>query len=154
AQASQVGWPPTLIVATTRGEDEAVASEAPARTTTVATTTASLRTGRLRAPPVEQRQCPVGPGDRRARVLEPVQQRQVGEEVAVAVDRQVDLLELGELLLRAALPLIDLRPERLGICVRAEEELEQEPVARHAAHRLIGIEPGLERVLPLGGDAV
>src|ERR1043165_6826409 len=101
--AIPVGCPPTRTVATTRG----LAAVATDTTTRAIRTTAALRTSLLPRPAGEQRERLVTPRDGRARVLEAVQQRQVREELRLAVDRPPDPLEIGELPLR---PLPERRP--------------------------------------------
>jgi hypothetical protein len=107
-----------------------------------------------RARVVEELQHPVGPGDRRTRVLEAVQQGQVGEEVLVGVDRPLDLLELHELRLGKPLPLEHLLSKRGEIRVAAEEKLQEQPVARHTGDRIRRLEPFAERALTRRRDPV
>ena len=56
-----------------------------------------------------------------------MEEREVGEEVGLAVDRPVDLLELGEVLLGEPLPLDELRAKRLGSAVAPKKSLSRRP---------------------------
>src|SRR3954452_10978287 len=115
--------------------------------TTAARSTASPSlTTRLRAaePPVDQAEGARRPRDGRARVLEPVEECQVGEEVLVLVDRPLDLLELREQSLGSLLPARHLLAQQRRVPLRAEEELQQQTVARDAANRLAALQPAAE----------
>ena len=67
---------------------------------------------------------------------DPATRMRATKEVLVPVDRALDVLELGELLLGSLLAAGDLGAEQRAVAEDAEEELEQESVARHAADQL------------------
>src|SRR5213080_4413734 len=104
--------------------------------------------------PLERFERLLGPDDRRARIFEAVQECQVGEEVKVAIDRPLDLLELRELFLGQPLPLGDLLSQRPGVGIRAEEQLEQEPVTRYPADRFVGVQPFAQHPTAKRGQAI
>src|SRR4051794_18148426 len=128
------------MVATTRGGRGAEAVALVARSAETSASAARLGT-RMGLLAVEQPQDALRPGDRRTRALEPVEQRQVGKEVHITVDRALDLLELRELFACEPLALGHLLPEGAQVGMTSEEELEQQAVAGDARDGLGGVEP-------------
>src|SRR4051812_19790399 len=119
---------------------------------------ASARATKLRAHTgllaVEELEHAVGPRQDRPRALEPVQKGQVGEEILVAVDPALDLLELGQLHSSEPLALGDLVAESAEVAVAPEEELQEQPVAGDAGDRLGRLEPAAQRLLARTRDRV
>src|SRR5205085_10546581 len=141
-----------------RGGFRSGAAAAPQPNTSAATSATpalGLRTSlRACAVPFELRQRPLRPDDRRASVLETVQERQVGEEVLSGVDSPLDRLQLGETFLGEPLSLEHLVGERIEVGMTAEEELQQQAVAGHARDRVTRVEPGPEGILAVRRDPV